>query len=306
MPAIADLLPPSRLATIRAHQKQDSYKNKVKQAIVDLRSFRTHPGVNQDVAMTAWGSYGKDSMAMWLLCELAEVDYVAAFIDNDLEIPQHYSVVEEFDTWLGRGPATTYVTEQPGIDYLEIMLWYCREERKKKEPKPGAKPKPPITFFEPQEAYDMFYNAVIGDFHWEHIGSDRNTLQLWSTRASEGMGRQWEYSKNGKLFQPNFSLKKSQIPIWRGLPIGNWSDLDVWAFLLGMGCPVSPVYGMNEIPQRGQGRNFWARTLWYCDPHVFSPHFVLWLKKYAPAQLQEVIERFPEVKARLVKQPKSA
>jgi 3'-phosphoadenosine 5'-phosphosulfate sulfotransferase (PAPS reductase)/FAD synthetase len=320
MPAIADLLPNSRLAAIRSHMSKPEFKVKVKTAIADIREFITHEGVNQEVPLTAWGSYGKDSMAMWLLCELAEIDYYPAFINNALELPQHYTVVEEFDAWLGRGEATTYNTEYRGIDYLELSLWHCRRKREEKQQQWEEKRsqskegqtmkaisnKPPLTFFDPQEAYDLFYSFVIGEFHWDHIGDDRNTLHMWGTRASEGMGRQWELSKNGKLFQPGFSLKKSEIPIWRGLPIGDWSDMDVWAFLMNMEAPVSPIYGMNEISQRGQGRNYWARTLWYCDPHIFSPHFAKWLKKYAPAQLSEVIERFPEVKERLSKKKAAA
>ena len=45
--------------------------------------------------------------------------------------------------------------------------------------------------------------------------------------------------------------------------------------------------------------NYSYRILWWCDPNVFSIHFVKWLKRYAPKQLSEVVFRFPEVKEKL-------
>lgn len=296
MPAIIDLLPTARIAAIKAHVAKPEFVKKVKTAIADLRAFVKHPGVNQDVTPTIWVSYGKDSMAMWLLCEEAGIKYIPCVIDNNLEFPQHYSVFEEFDNWLGIPPIKTFTTERDGIDYLAEALDIARSDRKSKKPTT----KPPIDFFNPQEAYDIFYSFVAGRFHWEHIGKNKNTLHLWSTRGSEGMGRQWELSRCGKLFQPSFSLKPGQTPIWRGLPVGDWQDLDIWAWLMVYNPPVSPVYGMNELPQRGVGRNAAPRTLWYCDSHVFNPTFVRWLKKYAPAQLSEVIQYFPEVKEKLL------
>lgn len=297
MPAITDLLPAARLAAIQKHMDTPEFVAKFNTAIDDIQTFDKHEKVNQDVPTTIWVSYGKDSMALWLLCELAEIEYTPCFIYNFLELPQHYLIIDEFHEWLGTPLAKTFVTEHRGIDYLKLSLQLARQQRLEK----GTTNKPPITFFDPQEAYSLFYDLVISQFHWDHIDKKPDTLHMWSTRACEGMGRQWEFSKNGKFFQPGFSKKNGQTPLWRGLPIGNWQDLDVWAFLLMLGAPVSPIYGMHELSQRGAGRNYYPRTLWYCDPHIFGVQFCKWLKKYAPGCLAEVMQYFPEVKAKLVK-----
>lgn len=299
MPAIADSVTANRLAAIKTHANSEKFKKRVRLTIAEIKSFANHPGINKNVPPNIWVSYGKDSTALWLLCVLANIEFVPCFIDHRMEIPQHYSFVEEWNDWV-QDDSVVYTTEYDGIDYLWHSLESHRRERRQQEKETGElSTKPPITFFEPQEAYASFYWLTTCRFMWQQIGTEENTLNFWSTRGSEGMGRQWELSKNGKMFQPAWSLKKGETPVWRSLPVGDWQDLDIWALLLSFDAPVSPVYGMNEISQRGKGRNSYPRTVWYCDSHVFNVQFCKWLKHYAPACLSQVMTYFPEVGQKL-------
>jgi hypothetical protein len=51
-------------------------------------------------------------------------------------------------------------------------------------------------------------------------------------------------------------------------------------------------------PNVKQGNKAFPRTLWYCTPEILCSQYHKWLAFYAPVQLKQLCELFPEIQAK--------
>ena len=154
----------------------------------------------------------------------------------------------------------------------------------------------PLNFWDWGDVGTSISYESIYQFHHLYGDGNPNVMYMWGARGAEGMDRQFEIARAGML-QFHDQDKKDLLPWVRALPLGDWLDMDVWALLVENESPVSPIYSMHQIPQK-KGKPF-PRTLWYCTPETLCSTYYKWMARYAPVQLKELCDLFPEITARM-------
>lgn len=286
-------LPADRYAKAIRRSKEASFAALVDETISDIQGWMTDSRINRKVKPAVWFSGGKDSTVLLCLLQMAGVDFVPQSIDNGGDLPQHYAFIPELVDALGVGKNWVYYkTEKRMIEYRkQIKDWGNANGVLKKD---GS----PIDFFDLGAMEDSYAWFVQDRFGWQHSSAD-NVVYFFGVRGGEGMERAFEVKNQGK-FQYRKDPKMIPAAYFRSLPIGNWKDLDVWAFLARESLPVSPVYSMHQLPQK-DGRGAFPRTLHYCDSKILSATYYKWLSHYAPGLLSEMLQTFPEISARFAK-----
>lgn len=247
---IIKALPMSRYAKAAAHSKSPEFKELVLSTISMLKEWRGNEHINQEIDPCLWFSHGKDGMATFLLLKMAGIEFTALSIRNGGDVAGHELIYSDFNKYIGSYDEVIYETEHRLIDYIREGLEWGRSQKMTKKDK-----KTPIDFFDWGEMATIVYYHGAGKFHFRYGNGAGNILNMWGTRAAEGMERYYEIKNNGLLSHWDEDSKNS-IPMSQGLPIGLWKDIDVWALLVQENCPVSPIYGMNAIAQKkGKGHS---------------------------------------------------
>ncbi|RAM47944.1 MAG: hypothetical protein C6Y22_30635 [Hapalosiphonaceae cyanobacterium JJU2] len=287
---IVDALPPTRYASAAAHARTDQFKNLKAKTIKRVQQWYADPRVNQNVAPGLWFGYGKDSMATALILELAELNYTHLIIKNGADLPHHWLVETEWQEYLGEFYFEDYTTDRPFPNIIRAYLdWGNTYGVRTKEGKL-------LNFWNWGAVAESITYEALYQFHHLYGEGEENVMYLWGNRAGEGMERAYEIAREG-LFQFHDQNEKDVLPYIRALPLGDWKDIDVWALLVSENSPISPIYSMHQIPQK-QGNKAFPRTLWYCTPEILCSQYYKWLAYYAPVQLKELCELFPEIQAR--------
>jgi 3'-phosphoadenosine 5'-phosphosulfate sulfotransferase (PAPS reductase)/FAD synthetase len=291
---ISKALPQKKYIEAAKRAKTDEFQALKNKTIERVRTWYDDPKINQDVIPGLWFGYGKDSMATAIILELAEVDYCNLIIDCGAELPRHYDVLPEWEDYInsfGNGfYYEEYLTDDPFPLIIKKYLGWGNSYGLK------TKDGQPLNFWDWGEMRDSISYEAIYQFQHNYGDGNPNVMCMWGNRGAEGMERQFEISREG-LIQFRDQDKKDYLPYVRGLPIGDWLDIDVWALLVEEDAPISPIYSMHQIPQK-KGKPF-PRTLWYCSPEILCGTYYKWLARYAPVQLKELCDLFPEVSARL-------
>ena len=290
---IIEALPPTRYAQAAAHARTDQFQNLKAKTIARIQQWYADPRVNQNVVPGLWFGYGKDSMAGALILKLAGLDFCHLTINNGGDLPQHWIVQSEWETYFGEDfYYEEYKTDRPFSQIIRAYLdWGNAYKLHTKEGKP-------LNFWDwGGVAASICYEAI---YQFDHLygEGEQNVMYIWANRAGEGMERAFEIQREG-LFQFH-DQDNGNLPYIRALPLGDWKDIDVWAFLVSEDSPISPIYSMHQIPQK-QGNKAFPRTLWYCTPEILCSQYYKWLARYAPVQIQELCKIFPEISARFQK-----
>ena len=287
---IKDALPIEKYAKAAAHARSDEFVDLKKKAIARVQSWYADKQINQEIKPALWFSYGKDSMAAAIILRLAKLPATFLTINNGGDLPIHWTVVSEWDKFFGKNDQEMYVTKQPLVQTVRSYLdWGNSYGFRTKDGKL-------LNFWEWGHMQESISYEVSHQFQFLYGNQADNILFLWANRQGEGQERAFEIARRG-LFQKRDNEKNSGICFFRGLPIGEWKDIDVWALLIEQDAPVSPIYSFNQIPQCS-GKNTFPRTLAYCSPDLLSSQLYKWLARYAPAQWKELNHVFPEIPAR--------
>ena len=293
-------LPQLKYTTALKHSQSEKFQAKKEKTIKRVQDFYNDSRVNQNIIPALWFSFGKDSMATAIILRLANLPYVRLTIDNGGDLPIHWSVAPEWDKYVvdnfkfnDPDEYELYTTDRdlPIIvrSYLDWGNAYGYR----------TKSGDLLNFWDWGLTAESIAYEAIYQFHFQYESDERNVLWLWGNKQGEGQDRAFEIARKG-LLQHIDKDKAENLPYFRGLPIGDWQDIDVWALLISEYCPVSPIYSFHQIPQKGYSRRF-PRTLCYCYPDILCTHFYKWLAKYAPIQLRELKELFPEIDERFKK-----
>lgn len=289
---IEEALPQKKYIAAALRAKTPEFQALKQRTIERVQGWYEDPRIDKITMPGLWFGYGKDSMATAIILELADLDYCILHLDNGSDLPQHQAVIPDWEEFIGYElPFEKYVTNEPihliikkyldwgnfyGLKTKEghaLSFWNWGEMR-------GA------INYESSYQFDHLYGEGIS-----------NIMYLWGNRGSEGMERQFEIRQMGML-QFRDQEKKDHLPWVRALPLGDWLDRDVWALLVEQDAPISPIYSFHEIPQKKGGKSF-PRTLGACDPSHLCSQFYRWMARYAPVQLKELCDVFPEIPDRL-------
>lgn len=284
---ISRALPVQKYAQAAAHSRSSEFRAKRDEAIANIRNWSKHPDVNKQFPPAVWFGYGKDAMAVSILLEAANIDFTALVILNGGDLPQHELVFPEFDRFLDFRKIV-FETELRYIEYLyDAKDWGLLNGMTTKSGQP-------INYWDLGEMADMVYWDVDLRFWGEYEQFQPDVLYFSGRRAAESMERYYEVKNKG----PMHRVGDKALEVWIAYPLYNWRDIDVWALLVSLNCPVSPVYSMHDIPQKG-GKQAFPRTYWYPEPVLMNGQYFKWLARYAPAQLRELTECFPEIEVKL-------
>jgi len=288
---IIDALPPKKYAEAAAHAKSPEFQALKQKTIQRVQGWYKDPISDRIPAL--WFGFGKDSMATALILQLAELEYRNLVIDCGAELPQHYTVWDEWQNYAEQRSSAEfelYETDEPMPQIIKKYLVWGDAYGLKTEK--GT----PLNFWDWGDMGTSIAYETIYQFHHLYGEGKANVMYMWGARGAEGMDRHFEIAQKG-LLQFRDKGCKDLLPYVRALPIGDWLDIDVWALLVEQNAPISPIYSMHQIPQ-SKGKPF-PRTLWYCTPETLSSQFYKWLAYYAPVQLKELCDLFPEIEARL-------
>lgn len=284
---VSQALPQKKYVAALAHSSTPEFRKKRDTAIARIREWAASPQINRRYPPAIWFSYGKDSMTTLILCSMADVDVTALYIENGGDLPQHQIVFDEFDRFLDYRKIV-YETEYRYIDYLAIAKdWGRMNGVKTKDGKD-------IDFWDLGSMMDVVYWEVSDQFVGEYSNFEDDALYFSGKRGAEAMDRFYKFKSHGPFFREG----DNNYHTFSGNPIYDWRDIDVWAFLISVNCPVSPIYSYHAIPQKG-GKQQFPRTYWYPEPVLMNGIYYRWLAHYAPAQLKEMLEFFPEIGSRL-------
>ena len=291
---IAKALPVKKYAQALQHSRTQEWRDKRDQAIADINVWLKTPDINRDLAPALWDSYGKDGTTVKWLLRAAGIDFQPLSIDCGGELPPHWLCVPEIDKYFSDvRPTIWYRTEKRFIEIVQDVLYWGRLNDVRK--KTGEL----IDFFDLGALHDEVDYQCNGRFLLEYAGGieAQNVVYFCGYRAAEQMDRYYEIQRMG-LWQRH-KMADPDVYSYRGLPIGRWRDIDVWALLASENVPVSPLYSMHEVPQHG-GKHAFPRTQYYCHAWGFNSNYVRWLQRYFPAQLKEIMDTFPEVREKFV------
>jgi hypothetical protein len=286
---IVEALPLTRYASAAAHARTDKFLALKAKTIARVQEWYASLRVNQNVAPGLWFGYGKDSMATALILELADLDYCNLIIKNGAELPQHYLVEPEWAEYIGE--SFYYEEYETDDDFPLIVKKYLDWGNAYGLKTEAGKP---LNFWDWGDMGTSVSYETIYQFHHLYGEGEPNTMYMWGARGAEGMDRQFEIARAG-MFQFH-DQGNENLPYIRALPLGDWLDIDVWALLVSEDSPISPIYSMHQIPQK-KGKPF-PRTLWYCTPETLCSQYYKWMAFYAPVQLKELCELFPEIQVR--------
>lgn len=287
---ISKALPTRKYTDALTHSQKPEFINKRNAAIARLKQWHREGIINSKEPPTLLFGYGKDSTAVFLLCRMAGIPFECFSIDNGGDLPQHYQYWAEFDAWAGDFPVAIGKTKERCVDTLKRLLVWGRKNGMTQ--KNGEL----INYFDLGEIYRLFSYETSERLFLDFSEKKKNTVQLWGGRASEQMSRAFELKREGFLSKTKTDKGYNYI----ARVIGDWRDIDVWALLVSVNAPVSPVYAMNAVPQHG-GKQAYPRTQWYCFPEIFNAPYYKWLSYYAPALLAEMLDYFPEIRQRFAK-----
>jgi len=289
---LIDALPTTKYINALRHSTSDLFQKNKKNAINRVRQMYADPITSKKVSPGIWFGGGKDSLALSIVVALSGIEATHLSLDNGGDVYGHGQIFTEWrkfykDKWGSLPKHKVYKTEKryPYIikDFLEWGKVYGYED---------------LNFWNWGQLSEAIIYEAIEKFDGEYM-TDKNVLFLWGNRAGEGQERAFEISKKG-IFQKISQDNALEMPYLRGLPIGDWKDIDVWALLIEQNCPISPIYSYNSIHQK-KGNRAYPRTLWYCSPDVLCSQFYRWLAMYSPVQLTELCTLFPEIPERLNK-----
>jgi hypothetical protein len=291
---ISRALPTKKYVTAAAHAQTPEFKQKRDRAIANIRKWASHPSVNKRVVPAVNFGYGKDGMATVILLKMAGIPFTSLTVVNGGDLPCHALVYPEFDRFIGNMKQVKYETEKRYVDYMvECLRWGQKNGMTKAD---GDL----IDYWDMGSMTDVF-SWYIADRFWGVYGAPQNDILLFSgKRGAEAMDRFYLFKRQGPFHQVEHKSKEedSTYSYWAGYPLHDWKDVDVWALLVSHNCPISEIYSYHQIPQKG-GKQAFPRTYWYAEPLLMNAQFYRWLAHYAPAQLKELIDFFPEIDERI-------
>lgn len=291
---IKQALPTEKYIKAEAHSQTEDFKRLKEKTIKRVQDFYNDPRINKNIVPALWFGFGKDSMALAIILRLAELDYVRLTIDNGYDLPIHWSVIPEWDNYISENFKSNdpdqyefYQTDRPHPQIVRAYLdWGNAHGIRTNDGKL-------LNFWDWGEMRDSINHEAIFQFHFLYEEEEKNVLWMWANRQGEGQERAFEIAKKG-LLQHVDKDDSEMLPYFRGLPIGDWKDIDVWALLISEYCPISPIYSFHQIPQKAGNKKF-PRTIGYSFPELLCSTFYKWLAKYAPIQLKELNKLFPEI-----------
>lgn len=251
-----------------------------------LDVFQNYP-YNRNVRPALWTGYGKDATACYLLLRAVGVEFNCLFIDNQGDIPQHYCVIPDFYSWVARQgwgyDTIVYRTEKRHIDYVK---WYRDHGRNNNyQKKKGGL----VDFFDLGNLNVPLSWDINNRFSFAYSDQD-DVLYIEGDRAGEYIYRFEHFRKYGKCYRD----ESGSPTFYKFQPVADWSDVDIWALLIKHDVPVSPVYSFHQVHQHG-GKQRFPRTLWYASADLMNEIYWKWLRTYAPACAQEMLDFFPEI-----------
>lgn len=285
-------LPMERYAAAAAHSRTAEFKQKKQIAIERIKTWDLMPR-NKRYPSVFCLSHGKDSTAMVLLARLAGIDFITETTANGGDFAIQYSYMEEFNKWLG---VRTHIN-RPEKPALEARLFYKEWGNKNGVTKPDGSP---LDYFGLGKLEEVYAWDMIEQYEFDATNWEDDCIYFVASRSAEGMERMFEVKSYGIYQKNDFGEDSRPRSAIRALPIADWRDIDVWAFLVEQDAPVSPIYSFNQIPQR-KGRSSFPRTLGYMDHRFLSSEYYRWMARYTPVELSNLVAAFPEVAERFTK-----
>ncbi|MGL4497504.1 MAG: hypothetical protein ACRC78_03125 [Planktothrix sp.] len=277
-------LPQKKLLDYSIHFKSDEFKFKRDKAIAEIQALP------EDSLPVVWFGYGKDGSALVTLFNLAGRKYKQVTVNCHDDLPQHYAFWSEMDEWLGNKKQVVYSTELRHIDYLKKYLAWGKKNHLTKKRKKGEI----IDFFDQGDVEAIVDYEIYTKYL--DIEAQPGSILCWGNKNGEQMSSFYEWTRNG---EKSLYMEKG-TKHWRFVPISTWRDRDVWALLIEQGAPCSPIYSMHQLPQHG-GKLSFPRTGAYCSCYWMNDIYFKWLARYAPVQLREMCDFFPEILLKLQK-----
>jgi phosphoadenosine phosphosulfate reductase len=213
----------------------------------------------------AW-SGGKDSTALLHLVQQRRPDIPAVCVQTDIELPDNLEIVERATREL----RANLILVQPEVSAWQLVRRYGGPFG---QVNVATSMLDRLCFFAP-------ITQVV-----EERGFDAVFLGL---RAEESRARLMNRRKRGLVYANK----------GRGLltatPLGDWSGVDVFAYLVSRNLPISSVYSKTKFhPEPERVREGW----WLPGDFMASRGIVIWLRYYYPDLYDRLAREFPEVAA---------
>ena len=286
---VQQVLPPALYAQVWARSQSASWRQRRDRAIALLREWFSSADINPNIPPALWFGYGKDAMAVAVLLNLAGLKTITLSLDNGGDIAGHWEVVKSFDRAVQHEPIW-YYTDRPYVEVLADLLQQAKDDGYVLDDD-----ETPLNFFNLGELEEEVAWEVRNKFFMPYTQEQSDVLYLWGNRNDEESARAEETLKHGKLYRIHWG----EQTFWRGNPIANWDEIDVWALLLSEDIPVSSIYAMHDLPQiEEDSPSPMPRTLWYPSSDTYTQAFDRWLAHYSPQQHHDLIEHFPEIRDR--------
>lgn len=255
-----DVLRPIRILAYESHAKTRGFARRVDESRRIIRQW-----LDQCERPYVALSGGKDSSVVAHLVARLDPSVPMMHVCSQKCMPEQCPTAEAIAETCG----AHYHAEMCDIDVWEALESFSRPVMESH--KGLSKPQPWQQFFRP-----------LIDRYVEREGCDGAALGL---RADESRGRAGHIFSRGPIYT-------SPQALLHCMPIGRWSTMDVFAYIVSRDLPLCPVYAYEELSHGphairvGQWTPSEARTQQYC----------IWLRRHYPAIWQRLSDARPELR----------
>jgi|GEM_PF-3402496 len=290
---IIEALPKTKYSAALKHSTTPEFQALKKKSIARVQTMHNDPRVNQDEPVVLMFGGGKDSLACSILCADANLPVEHISVNTGGDVYRHEEIFPEWREFYIKkyNQEPDHFVYQTRKKYPYIIKDYFDWAHKYGYTN--------VNFWDWGIMEASIGWEITGKFAQEEMGNRDCPMVVWGSRRGEGQERAFQQARLGLFQEIKYVDSKEENAIIRALPIGEWKDIDVWAYLIESDAPISPIYSFNEIPQKIGNRAF-PRTLWYCASNIFSAQLYRWLAKYSPSQLEELCSLFPEIQQRIL------
>jgi hypothetical protein len=288
-----DALPKIKYIAALKHSSSEIFIRRKNNSLERVKQMYADERVNQEEIPGLWFGGGKDSMAVSILLAKAGIEVNHLSVNNGGDIKGHELIFPEWRDWYEK----KFRVKPNHIVYksekrFPLLVRYYLDWGKSY----GFRN---LSFWNWGQVGETICYEISDKFQEMYVTDKDNPMMIWGSRGGEGQERAFAIAKRGLLQPINHEEGRELFaPYVRSLPIGDWKDIDVWAYLIENDAPVSVIYSYHEIAQKNGNRRF-PRTLWYPSGDIFCSVFYKWMAKYSPAQLKELCELCPEIRVRL-------
>ncbi len=246
------------LRRYEAHAKTGAFARKLHRARLEVEH-----ALKSGQAWVASSSWGKDSCALaGVLLDVHGPGFDVVHLRSPYELPGYERVIEWF---AARCVIHTVETQRTLAEYISWLQQHGLDLDREREQSAGKARK---------------VNELLS---WVRARS--YALQFLGMRADESKARRMCFRVRGLTYEAH-GLTVSN-------PLGWWTTVDVWAYLVSRGIPWHPLY---DCETHGVTREQIRNAGWLTVQGDATDWRIPWLRQHYPEQYRDLARAFPRVR----------